>query len=148
MIGSGAVLAGIVWWGVAQLRAPRAYEFVGNVEKVGDAFFAIRGQFTDARTGRPFAGDAVLAEARVTPETRVVRDSFRIPSPEELKATGGRFEPDKLPREQTVVDLNALREDSSRATAGAVVKAGKNIYGKAQFDAVEVVYRVPLFGER
>lgn len=144
MTGSAVVLVAIVWWGVTQLRTARAYEFVGNVESAGEFSFAVRGQFVNSRTGRVFAGDLLLAEVRVTPETRIVRDTFRIPSPAELEATGGRFEPDKLPREQETVDLAALREDSSRTAAGVTVKAKKNIFGKTQFEAKEVIYRVSL----
>lgn len=148
IIVSAVVLAAIVWWGVTQLRAARAYEFVGNMESVGESSFMVRGQFVNARTGQVFAGDPLIAEVRVTPETRITRDAFRIPSPAELEATGGRFEPDKLPREQETVDLTALREDSSRTVAGVIVKAKKNIFGKTQFEAKEVIYRVPLSGDR
>lgn len=140
-----ALAALIVWWGMIQGLKPRSYEFSGNVETVGDSTITVRGQFVDAKTQRLFPGELVLVEVEVSLETRIVREAFRIPSAEELTKTGGIFKPDELPREQSITDLLVLKQDTMRTTAGAVVKASKNVFGKSRFEAEEIAYRVPIF---
>lgn len=147
MVVTAAFLAAVAWWAVTQLHAPRAYEFAGGVETVEGSVIRVRGQFLNVRTKKPLPGDAVTVSVEVVPETRIVRESFRVPSEEERRATGGMFKPDELPKEQSVVPFSQLATDAAQGVLGIRVRAAENVFGKPAFRVKEVLYRTAIFPE-
>ncbi|HYE22362.1 MAG TPA: hypothetical protein VD998_02105 [Verrucomicrobiae bacterium] len=121
----------------------KAFEFHGNVWQVSDNRIEVQGSFKiegkDFNSSDPIK--TVMVE--VGPETKIIRNAFKMPSAEELKATNGMFKPNELPKEERPSTVEELRQDHLTKTIGIKIISKKDILNKESFIASEIIYTLP-----
>lgn len=134
------LLLGIGWY-FYDSRQEKSYEFAGNVQKIEENILFVKGQ---TMRNNVFSPGLKEVEVEITPDTSITRVTFRIPTSEELVTTGGVFKPSELPKEQTVGSLETLTSDIEETVVSIQIVSKRNIFGKTQFKASEIIYTVPL----
>ena len=137
------VAAGIVFgfWQYQKTRA-EAKEFVGKVVKVESNTVTVEGVYIVL--GRPdLSGPdkAKTVTVLLDAQTRLIKELLYLPSAEEVKDTGGRYNPSELKREEMAGSLDDLKDEG----VSVRVIAAKNIYGRSSFFAKEIRYIEPVF---
>lgn len=122
-----------------------SHEFDGSFKSVANNIMTASGSFlsTDGVT-RSDTQDNV--QILISPQTRITKTSFAMPTAEELKKNNGMFEPEKLPKTTTVVSVDDLKNDADMGYGiGIEVKSAgdKNIIGLKSFSATEINYIIP-----
>jgi hypothetical protein len=126
----------------------QSFFFDGSLASVdGDGFLIVRGKYALAGLESQYSNDFVDVQVAVAADTKIIRQAFKVPSQEELKKTNGQFFPERIPKEESVSDIQQLIKDSANTTIGIYVKASSNIYGKTRIKAEEIRYITPIFGD-
>jgi len=124
-----------------------AFEFIGRIEKIEDnSIFLFGTYFAPDQPDLANAQNQKKVKVMIGSETKFVKTKLFLPTDEELKASGGRFRPDELKREEetgSLDDIKKILENSERFSIR--VKSTKDIYGKSKFYASEISYIVPIY---
>lgn len=129
-----------------QARA-NAKEFVGSVQKVeGNLLFA-KGLFiTLDRPELTKGGFTKDVEIEVSPETEIIKIIMYMPTREQLKETGGKWNPAELKKEEKPGALSDLTHKREGITIK--VTAGENIFNKSKFKAKKIEYVLEVYPDR
>lgn len=134
------IVLAAIGWGIylAKYAEPKpvAYEVAGPIEKVEGSTIFMNAVFK-AEDGTALNGEHIPVRVLVTATTNIVKTEMQLPSDEELAASGGYYQPAKLPQ---VNVAGTLADIASGRVDGVFVKAATNIYGRTQFEAAEVRY--------
>src|SRR3989338_6305910 len=135
--------------GVAWLlkQGPESFEVLANVKSVGNGQIIADAVYILSTTEKP-EENKNLKEIKIliSPETKIIKSGFVIPASVYTKGkanTGEPFYPEKLPRQNSEVTLDDLKRDAETYPVSITAKSEKNIYGKTEFTATEVVYNMP-----
>ncbi|MEK7203837.1 MAG: hypothetical protein AAB627_02030 [Patescibacteria group bacterium] len=129
-----------------RIQKPESFEIIGNVKKIEDSRILVEGQYVIKKDSQPGQLSPIQFEVSVSDKTVITRSAFIVPPKEELAKTGGRFEPQKLPRQESRVSLNDLRQDvNGRYGVSLTAQSSNDIYGRTEFEAVNIIYNVPIF---
>lgn len=138
------VLSSVLWIiqsGILK-NNPTSKQFTGTLQSYQNNILTVNGVFT--------LTDKILDSQKSTKNIQIVIDTntkitqtlLTLPTHAELVKTGGRFDPNKLIKTETVVDLATLQKDTKESAIGIFAKSNQNIYGKTSFTATEINYRV------
>jgi len=137
------LLAGVIFgWGWYSKNRVIAKEFIGTVKSVEGNAIVVEGVYST-----PDQPELMQADKRKTiqimadEETKLVKESLYLPSAEELKDTGGRYDPSKLKREESAGSLEDLKAENISIRA----KSDINVYGSEFFTASEIRYIEPVY---
>jgi len=117
-------------------------EFIGNLVEVGDNHLVLDGIYVVDKTVLETPQDIIEVEVILTQTTKITRIAISIPNTRDI------FKVADLPREESEATLDFLREDSAGNIIGVEVISNQNIFNRTQFEAVEIIYRVPIFNNR
>lgn len=121
--------------------ARKTNQLQGNLSKItGDSLF-VSGKYVNPINKKPFSGDFIDVEVDIASSTQIIRVGLQLPSAEELKKTNGYFKVDDLKKEETVVDLAILKNDSQRSAISLTAMSADDIYNSKKFQASEIIYR-------
>ena len=137
--------AGVVFgfWQYQKIKV-ESQEFAGRVLKVENGAIAVEGIYlVPERPDLVGPGNTKTVTVLVDSQTRLVKERLFLPSAEEVKDSGGRYDPAKLKRETSAGSLSDLKTENVSVTAKAV----KNVYGRSSFTASEIIYIEPVFPE-
>lgn len=115
-----------------------SYSFNGNSVEAKDNTLIVKGLFDLGDKPNP-QKEMITVEVSVNAETKITRVALKIPN------TTERFDPDKLPKEETQVNFSQLATDSKGATLGIHITSSEEMFGKKKFTAKEIVYKVPIY---
>lgn len=123
-----------IWGGIYwDYKRPKAYAFTGKIEKVeGSSVLAAGFYVGEQGPYRASSGSEDRAEILVTPETKIIKTVWMMPSNADLEKTGGRWDPNKLKKENKEVSIEDLRDEEG---IPILVKTERDIFRKAKFQA-------------
>lgn len=116
-----------------------AKEFIGQVQKVKDNMIWARGVFINP--DKPELAKEVSTkevEIKVLSETVIVKILMHMPTFEELKKTGGKWNPADLKQEETLGILADLTDGKNGLTIRVI--SDKNIFNKTKFIAKRIEF--------
>src|SRR3989338_2221218 len=105
-----------------------AKQFDGNLLKVDDGFVVVRGTFVDSKQ-ISLSKDLTDLKIYIDGETMIKRVAIKIPNTTEM------FVIDSLPKEETVVDLETMKNDFLNNTIGLTARIKKTYFNKKSFIA-------------
>ncbi|OHA88644.1 MAG: hypothetical protein A3C70_03540 [Candidatus Zambryskibacteria bacterium RIFCSPHIGHO2_02_FULL_43_14] len=115
-----------------------AKQFDGNLLKVDDGFVVVRGTFVDSKQ-ISLSKDLTDLKIYIDGETMIKRVAIKIPNTTEM------FVIDSLPKEETVVDLETMKNDFLNNTIGLTARIKKTYLNKYMTE--EITYRTPIFSQ-
>lgn len=124
-----------------------AKEFIGQVEKVENNVIWTRGVFVNP--DKPELAKKISSknvEIKVSSETVIVKILMYMPTSEELKKTGGRWNPADLRREEVLGMLTDLTDRKQGLTIKAT--SDKNIFNKSKFTAKRIEFVEQVYSDR
>jgi hypothetical protein len=145
LIAALVILLGASFWFMLTQERVKAYEFVGDVEKIEGSEILMEGLFVVE--GRPdLASDKNRNQATVVlnQDTKYMKEVIMLPKPSDLESPDATFKVDDLKKETIQVTLEQLRQDLELEPVGVRVKSDKNIYGKRKFQASEIFYKAAV----
>ncbi|MBI4120362.1 MAG: hypothetical protein HY454_02750, partial [Parcubacteria group bacterium] len=133
------LLVGVVWWWATRVSAN---EFVGKVQKVEGSQLTLEGVYlVKDRPDLMNPSNSKTVMVAITGDTKILKEALHLPTLDEVQKTGGRYDPSKLKRDVVVGAVGDFKIGETSVT----VNAGKNIYGKKSFTALEVRYIEPVY---
>lgn len=114
-------------------------EFIGQVKKVENNAIWARGVFVNS--DKPELAKEVSTkdvEIKVSSETTIVKILMYMPTIEELKKTGGKWNPADLKREEALGMLAELTDKKEGLTIRVI--SDKNIFNKTKFTAKKIEF--------
>ncbi|MBX4190337.1 hypothetical protein KW791_03535 [Candidatus Parcubacteria bacterium] len=142
LFGAVLIIAGLGIWGWFQIHQSKAvaYQFAGQLQGVNGNDLSIEGDYVYEANSKGVP-EKRTATAVVDKDTKIIKVSIFLPSSQELKASGGRYNADALKREATTGSIDDLKKIAQSIS----VRAKGNIYGKSKFTITEVTYIIPVY---
>ncbi|MDP3696744.1 MAG: hypothetical protein Q8R55_01800 [Candidatus Taylorbacteria bacterium] len=122
-------ISGVVIFLVSKNQASK---FEGNLVKVNDSSIIAKGIYL---TGTDLKKEQIEVEIAVNESTKIIKSTFDFPR------DGSMVIMDKLPKQDSIVDLSVLREDKNRSAVSLLIQLKWGIFGKPV--AKEIKYLVP-----
>ena len=123
----------------------RAYEFAGRIESIEGNQISMAGFFVvKDRPDLSGANQEKKVIVEISDQTKIIKETIRLPRPEEIKDPNGIFRVDDLKKENREATLDELKSDLAKSDIGLRVSSSINIYGRANFIADQISYRVPI----
>ena len=133
------LLVGVIWWWVNRVNAS---EFVGKILKVEGSQLTLEGVYlVEDRPDLMGPNNTKTVAVIITGDTKLLKDRLHLPTIEEVEKTGGRYNPSQLKRETVAGAVIDFKTGETSVT----VNAGRNIYGKKSFIALEIKYIEPVY---
>mgnify|MGYP001559735826 CR=1 FL=1 len=147
------VLVVLIFWGdfilslVGIKERIQSKEFIGQVLSVSGNSIFLKGSFTilnpkDLKAPR-ISPDLKEVEVIIDGKTKFVKTLLYLPSAEDLKKTGGRYNPDELKKEIRDGLLQDIKNNEGNLSI--IVKSQNNIFNKQRFITSEIDYIEPIF---
>lgn len=135
-----AAIGAAIWWRMSQ---PNSNGFGGRVTSVESDSFKIKGQYDLPDNPEMITSSSEReVTVKVDSSTKITRELIYLPTSAELELSGGYFDARVARREKASGTLEQMRQDSQQQTVSIAVKANRDIYGKGQFTASEIVYTI------
>lgn len=141
LILAALALAGSIGWFYYESHRPKALEFSGVLESVGEGSLLVRGYFL--ADGNPLSPEDG-AEVVVGPETKILRTYLLMPTEAELEESGGRWDPAMLSGGTDRVGIEALR---GREGLPVRITAAVDVLNAERFTAATVEYVEQIYPE-
>lgn len=114
-------------------------EFIGQIKKVENNMILARGVFVNP--DKPELAEEVSTKdvkIKISSETTIVKILMYMPTLEELKKAGGKWNPADLKQEETIGTLTDLTHEKEGLTIRAL--SDKNIFNKTKFTAKKIEF--------
>lgn len=126
----------ILYLFIGEVDNKKSNKFIGSMRSVGDNSFVVFGAFEDeVKVGKPQYEYEMLVDNK----TKITKNSFVMPAGSEM------FVVEDLPKETEEVNFDTLREDSKNIAIGIEIILTKNIFGRVQNKAQEIIYIGPKY---
>ncbi|OGI76409.1 hypothetical protein A3C67_00950 [Candidatus Nomurabacteria bacterium RIFCSPHIGHO2_02_FULL_42_19] len=138
--------------GVAWLlkQGPESFAVMANVRSVENGQILADAVYILSTTEKPEENKTLKSvKIFISPKTKIIRSGFVIPASAYTHGIAGRgeaFYPEKLPRQNSEATPEDMKHDSEDTGGISITaKSEKNIYGKTEFTANEIIYNVPIY---
>lgn len=123
----------------------KSTQFIGEVSNVDGNIVTVKGFYRiDGKPELEKINEKIDVQIKITNSTEFKKTIMQYPTPEELEASGGMFEPGKLRQEVVQGSLDDLRSTRGQ---GVYVHSASNVYERSGFTASVVEYNVMNFPE-
>lgn len=136
--------AGVFYWASSRERIV-SKSFVGQIKSATDGKFVLNGfyQIPDDPS-KEKVDDRMNVEVLVGSNTKYTKTLLYYPTREDLAASGGMYRPEDLRKEIVSGSVEDLRTGQ---VDGFYAHSERNVYGKKQFMASEILYIWTVYPE-
>lgn len=118
-----------------------AEQFNGRIKEVKENSLLVRGFFVDLKTNK-LSEDSNNVEILINSDTKIFKTLLYMPTQEELKKTGGKWNSNNLKKEVKEVSIEELKNKQSFPITVKMkkVRQGTDKFIAAEIDFVEQIY--------
>lgn len=118
-----------------------AKEFVGNIQKIEGNTIYVKGLYVvpeKPELADQQRGFTQEVQVLVSQDTQLIKIVLHMPTIEELKKTNGRWDPNKLPKEEVPANIEELTNKKEGLIIHVLTK--NNIFKKSKFVAKRIEF--------
>lgn len=117
-------------------QKPKSDRFEGTLKEIKDNTILVQGGYPTENEKRK---ELIILDIKIDQFTRIIKNSFVFPK------TKGMVKMDELPKKESQVDLETLKDDFQRTAVGIFIELKNNIFNRNKPEAKEIKYFVPEF---